>query len=234
MTQIPFYAIMDKTNPGGLSSGYEVAMEGIFITIEGGDGSGKSTQIDLLTKYFDGIGYDVLLTREPGGTVISEKIREIILDKNHMEMVDMTEALLYAASRAQHVQEFIIPNVHAGKVVICDRYVDSSVVYQGYARGLGIEAIEAINSYATAGLSPDLTILLDLPPEIGLQRKKHQRALDRLELQADSFHMKVSEGYRILAKRHPERILSVDATQSIERIHEIIKEAINIRVGVGS
>ena len=201
-------------------------MEGIFITIEGGDGSGKSTQIDLLMTYFNEHGYEVLLTREPGGTVISEKIREIILDKDHMEMADMTEALLYAAARAQHVQEYIIPNVNKGKVVICDRYVDSSVVYQGFARGLGIDEVEQINHYATLGLTPNLTILLDLPPEIGLARKKNQQALDRLELASDSFHMKVSEGYRILARRHEDRILSVDATQSIEAIHEVIVTAI--------
>ena len=205
-------------------------MRGLFITIEGGDGSGKSTQIDLLTAYFDQHGYEVLLTREPGGTIISEKIRGIILDKDHMEMADMTEALLYAAARAQHVQEYIIPNVTSGKMVICDRYVDSSVVYQGHARGLGIDAVEAINSYATVGLTPDLTILLDLPPDVGLQRKKQQKALDRLELQADSFHIKVAEGYRLLAKRHPERILSIDATQSIEDIHQIIVKAINAKI----
>lgn len=207
-------------------------MEGLFITIEGGDGSGKTTQIDLLMQYFDDHGYEVLLTREPGGTVISEKIREIILDKNHMEMADMTEALLYAASRAQHVQEFIIPNVNKGKVVICDRYVDSSVVYQGYARGLGIDTVEQINHYATLGLTPNLTILLDLPPEIGLARKKSQRALDRLELAADSFHLKVTEGYRILAKRHPDRILSIDATQSIDSIHQEIIKAIKDKMAV--
>lgn len=201
-------------------------MEGIFITIEGGDGSGKSTQIDLLVTYFDQNGYEVLLTREPGGTVISEKIREIVLDKDHMEMADMTEALLYAAARAQHVQEFIIPNVKKGKVVICDRYVDSSVVYQGYARGLGIDEVEQINHYATLGLTPNMTILLDLPPEIGLARKKNQQALDRLELASDNFHMKVSEGYRILAERHKDRILSVDATQTIEEIHQVIVTAI--------
>lgn len=201
-------------------------MKGLFITIEGGDGSGKTTQIDLLMKYFDQEGFDVLLTREPGGTVISEKLREIILDKEHMEMADMTEALLYAAARAQHVHEFIIPNINKGKVVICDRFVDSSVVYQGYARELGIDTIETINEFATLGLKPDLTILLDLPADIGLARKKNQKALDRLELAADAFHIKVNEGYKILAHKHPERILAVDATQSIEAIHEIIIEAI--------
>lgn len=197
-------------------------MKGLFITIEGGDGSGKTTQIDLLTKYFNENGYEVLLTREPGGTIISEKIRDIILDKEHMEMSDITETLLYAAARAQHVHEFIEPNIKAGKVVICDRFVDSSVVYQGYARGVGIDEVENINSYAILGVMPDLTILLDLPADIGLDRKKSQGALDRLELQEDTFHIKVNEGYKILAKRHSDRILSVDATKPIEAIHKVI------------
>jgi len=202
-------------------------MKGIFITIEGGDGSGKSTQIDLLMSYFNEHGFSVLLTREPGGTSISEKIREVILDSNNMEMANMTEVLLYAAARAQHVAEFIKPNIENGKVVICDRFVDSSVVYQGYARDVGIDAVENINSYATQGLLPDLTILLDLPPDLGLSRKKNQQALDRLELQSDTFHLRVNEGYRLLAKRHPSRILVVDATKSIEDIHLIILEAIH-------
>ncbi|VDN47720.1 thymidylate kinase [Petrocella atlantisensis] len=201
-------------------------MKGIFITIEGGDGSGKSTQIDLLMSYFDEHGFKVLLTREPGGTPISEKIRAVILDSNNMEMDNMTEVLLYAAARAQHVAEFIKPSIEQGKVVICDRFVDSSVVYQGYARGVGIDAVENINSYATLGLIPDLTILLDLPPDLGLFRKKNQQALDRLELESDAFHLKVNEGYRLLAKRHQNRILTVDATKSIEDIHQIILEAI--------
>jgi len=201
-------------------------MRGLFITIEGGDGSGKSTQIDLLVKYFDEHEIDVLLTREPGGTAISEKIRELVLDKEHIEMDNMTEALLYAASRAQHVAEFIIPNINKGRVVICDRFVDSSVVYQGYARELGIEVVENINSYATLGLAPDLTILLDLPADIGLARKKNQQSLDRLELAADDFHIKVNEGYKILAKRHQDRILCIDATKSIEEIHRIVIEAL--------
>lgn len=203
-------------------------MKGIFITIEGGDGSGKSTQIDLLMSYFDEHGFKVLLTREPGGTAISEKIREVILDSNNIEMDNMTEVLLYAAARAQHVAEFIKPNIEQGKVVICDRFVDSSVVYQGYARGVGIDAVEDINSYATLGLIPDLTILLDLPPDLGLFRKKNQQALDRLELESDAFHLKVNEGYRLLAKRHQNRILTIDATKSIEDIHQIILEAIKV------
>lgn len=201
-------------------------MKGLFITIEGGDGSGKSTQIDLLKKYFEDKGYDVILTREPGGTVISEDIRRIILNKDYMEMSDMTEALLYAASRAQHVYEVILPSIQKGKIVICDRYVDSSVVYQGYARGLGIQEVEDINNYATGKLQPNLTILLELTAEEGLSRKKSQRALDRLELQKYDFHKKVSEGYNILAKRHKDRMLAIDATKDIRDIHNIIVHSI--------
>lgn len=204
-------------------------MKGLFITIEGGDGSGKTTQIELLMNYLNLQGYKVCLTREPGGTIISEKIRTIILDKTHAEMADMTEALLYAASRAQHVHEFIIPKMKEGYMVICDRFVDSSVVYQGYARGLGIENIEIINRYATLGLEPDLTVLLDIPAEEGLIRKKSQQSLDRLELQADKFHIMVSEGYRKLANRHKERILSIDANQSIDTIHKTIVKVLEAK-----
>jgi len=197
-------------------------MRGLFITIEGGDGSGKTTQIKLLMAYLKETGQQIYLTREPGGTQISEEIREIILNTKHMEMADITEALLYAAARAQHVHEVILPKLEGGYSVICDRFVDSSVVYQGYARGIGIDEVEEINGYATLGLTPDLTILLDLPAEEGLRRKKQQQVLDRLELQADSFHIKVSEGYRLLAKRHQERILSIDAMKSMDDIHQII------------
>lgn len=146
-------------------------MKGLFITIEGGDGSGKSTQINLIEKYFVEKGYNVVLTREPGGTVIGEHIREIILNNDYMEMSDITEALLYAAARAQHVEQLIKPSINKEKIVICDRFVDSSIVYQGYARGIGIEEIENINNYATKGLKPDLTILLDLPAKMGLKEK---------------------------------------------------------------
>lgn len=199
-------------------------MKGLFITIEGGDGSGKSTQIDRLRHYLEDKNMEVVLTREPGGTVISEAIRGIVLNSAYMEMSDTTEALLYAASRAQHVEEFIKPTLEAGKVVICDRFVDSSVIYQGYARGLGMDHIEKINSYATGGLEPDLTILLDIDAEEGLKRKKDQRELDRLELQKFELHKKVSEGYRILAKKHPQRIHAIDALLPVETIHaEVIK-----------
>lgn len=201
-------------------------MKGIFITIEGGDGSGKSTQIALLKGYMEEKGHQVLLTREPGGTRISEAIREIILEKTYSEMDNMTEALLYAAARAQHVAEFIMPNLEAGRIVICDRYVDSSMVYQGFARGLG-EPVKVINEYATRHLKPDLTILLDLSHEEGIRRKKEQQELDRLEMEKAEFHKLVSDGYRILAKENPDRILSIDATLPVKEIHDRIRNKIN-------
>ncbi|MCT4542764.1 MAG: dTMP kinase [Vallitalea sp.] len=206
-------------------------MKGLFISIEGADGSGKSTQIELLRNYLEKNNYKSVLTREPGGTIISEAIRNIILDKKYMEMSDMTEALLYAASRAQHVEEYIKPLLEKGNIVICDRFVDSSVVYQGYARGLGISCIENINKYATKGLEPDITILLDINAEEGIKRKKNQRELDRLELQKLEFHKKVSEGYRELSNMYPNRIKRIDASKSVEDIsNEIIstvKQLIN-------
>ncbi len=208
-------------------------MRGRFISIEGGDGSGKTTQIQLLIKKLEEEGIDILFTREPGGTVISEKIRSLILDPAHIEMKDMTEALLYASARAQLVGEVIKPAIEEGKTVICDRFVDSSVVYQGHARELGIETIEDINSYAIRGLYPDLTILLDIDPDEGLHRKKSQKELDRMEMQALDFHKKVSEGYRLLAIRHADRIFSVDATQDIETIHRSIMAEMKRRFGYG-
>ena len=193
---------------------------GLFITFEGGDGSGKSTQIDLLMAYIDKFWEGtVLLTREPGGTQISEKIREILIDKDNKEMTDRAEALGYAMSRAQHVEEFIEPNLAKGNSVICSRFTDSSVVYQGHARGLGVEEVEAINAFATNGLQPDITILLDIPAKVGLARKKNQQEMDRLELAGLDFHEKVNEGYRYLAARYVGRTRVIDATLSINEIN---------------
>ncbi|QUI21070.1 dTMP kinase [Vallitalea pronyensis] len=209
-------------------------MKGLFITIEGADGSGKSTQIERLRRYLEDKQYEVVLTREPGGTVISEAIRHIVLNKDYMEMSDTTEALLYAASRAQHVEQFIKPLLSQGKVVICDRFVDSSVIYQGYARGLGMDDIEEINRYATGGLQPDLTILLDIDAEEGLKRKKDQQELDRLELQKFEFHKKVSQGYKKLAQKHPERIYAIDGLLPVELIHEEVVNVIEKKLNVNN
>lgn len=197
-------------------------MKGLFISMEGPDGSGKSTQIDLLKKYFNDKGIECIITREPGGTNISEKVRGIILDKNNSEMDYMTELLLYASARAQLVAEVIIPALNEGKCVISDRFVDSSAVYQGIARGLGIETVYEVNKYATRGRFPDKTFLLDLPAEAGIARKKKQAELDRLESEKLEFHQRVAEGYREMAARYPERIVKLDATKTVEEIHEAI------------
>ena len=200
-------------------------MRGLFISMEGSDGSGKTTQIELLKEYFLNKGYEVIITREPGGTQISEKIRDIILDVNNKALSNMTEALLYAASRAQHVEEKIKPALENGKIVISDRFVDSSIVYQGYARGIGIDIVESINNFAIQGFMPDITFFFDIEPEFAMKRKAKQKSLDRLEQEHILFHNKVYEGYKILLKKYPKRIKSIDARQSIDNIFEqIIKE----------
>ncbi len=204
-------------------------MRGIFITMEGPDGSGKSTQLELLKRYLSEKGYEIVITREPGGTKISEAVREIILNKDFTEMSYMTEALLYASARAQLVSEVIKPALEAGKAVISDRFVDSSAVYQGMARGLGVENVYKINEFALQGIMPELTIHLDLPAEVGISRKNDQKELDRMELEAIDFHEKVADGYRRLAKLDPKRIYTIDATQSIEAIHgQIVDKIENI------
>jgi dTMP kinase len=202
------------------------SMKGIFVTFEGPDGSGKTTQVNLLKEYFNSLGYNVLITREPGGTPISEKIRDLILDPENKEMGAVCEALLYAAARAQHMHELIIPALDMGKMVICDRFVDSSIVYQGYARGLGEEMVEIINGYAIQGRTPDRTFLITIPPETGIERKNSDGALDRLEQEDIQFHKKVFEGYNRLKGKY-DRILHIDGTQDINKIQGIIRQDIN-------
>ncbi len=189
---------------------------GIFISIEGPDGSGKSTQIENIKKFFADKNIEILFTREPGGTAIGERIREIILDNNCSEMDYMAEAMLYAASRAQHVAQKIRPALEAGKTVICDRFVDSSIAYQGYGRKLG-KAVEVINGYAIGDCIPDVTFLMKLDPTVGKKRigDAHQ---DRLEKEKDAFHREVFNGYLELEKAHPERIFGIDASRSIDDI----------------
>ena len=201
-------------------------MRGIFITMEGPDGAGKTTQIEALSAYLREQGYEVLITREPGGTAISEAVRGILLDPAYKEMKPETELLLYASARAQLVGEVIGPAVDAGKAVISDRFVDSSVVYQGIARGLGVETVYEVNRPAIGAYMPDVTILLDLPAEVGIARKKNQAELDRMEQESLEFHKKVAEGYRTLAKRDPERIQTIDATLPIDTICDMIKSKV--------
>ena len=198
-------------------------MKGIFLTMEGPDGSGKSTQIVKLKTYLEANGYpDVVVTREPGGTAISEAVRNILLDRSYAEMDDHTEALLYAAARAQLVAQVIKPALEEGKAVISDRFVDSSAVYQGMARGLGVEKIYELNGFAMQDIWPDLTIHLDLPAEVGLARARSRAQLDRMEAQSTAFHEKVAQGYRDLAALAPERIVTIDAAGDIEAIHAAI------------
>lgn len=204
---------------------------GLFISIEGPDGSGKSTQLNNIKTFFEKKGIETVFTREPGGTPIGEKIRELLLDNSNKEMDSMTEAMLYAAARAQHVAQVIKPAIAAGKVVVCDRFVDSSIAYQGFGRQLG-ESVEIINSYAVAGCMPDLTILLKLDPSVGKHRIE-SRTQDRLELEKDAFHRAVFEGYLELEKMWPERIVGLDASRSISEIREdIYKKLEEILEGV--
>ena len=201
-------------------------MRGIFISMEGPDGSGKCTQLELLQAYLEGKGYEIIITREQGGTKISEAVREIILNKDYTEMGYMTEALLYASARAQLVSEVIKPALDSGKAVISDRFVDSSAVYQGMARGLGVDNVYKINEFAIQGVMPDLTIHLDLPAKVGIGRKNEQKELDRMELETIDFHEKVAEGYRELARKSPDRIYTIDAALPIQDIHKIIVDKV--------
>ncbi len=202
---------------------------GLFITFEGPDGSGKTTQIEKLRTHIIEKGYDAILTREPGGTAISEKIREIILDKHNMEMDYMTEALLYAASRAQHVAQVIKPALAEGRAVICDRFMDSSIVYQGYGRKLG-DCVRVINEYAVNGSFPDITFLLKVDPEIGKGRIKAEEQ-DRLELEKMDYHKAVFQAYEELEKQYPERIIGIDASRGIDEISKEIQEHIDRLLG---
>ncbi|MFA5637983.1 MAG: dTMP kinase [Anaerovoracaceae bacterium] len=196
--------------------------KGLFITIEGPDGSGKSTQLKKLCSFLKKRRADFVFTREPGGTAVGERIREIVLDKNHPEMDDLTEAMLYAAQRTQHVREMILPALKEGKIVICDRFVDSSLVYQGYARGLG-EDVKTINDMAIKGAVPDITFLIMVDPETGRRRMK-ERDMDRLEQLAEDFHERVYEGYMKLAEKEPNRFFIVDGSLSPNEVFEKIKE----------
>ena len=202
--------------------------KGLFITFEGGDGAGKSTQIERLKGYLEEQGYEVLLTREPGGTNVGEKIREVLLDPANVEMDPMTETMLYAAARAQLVAEVIRPALHKGMIVISDRFLDSSLAYQAWGRELGSSVLE-INSYGIGDCMPDLTVYLRVDPDTGRKRIR-QREQDRIESETEQFHQKVFNGYEQLCKDYPERIFRVDASRSIEDIEMTIRTEVKRRI----
>ena len=200
----------------------------MFITIEGPEGSGKTTATNKVVEELEKRGYQIVRTREPGGTPIAEQIRNVILDKNNTTMDARTEALLYAAARRQHLVEKVWPATKEGKVVICDRYIDSSLAYQGGARGLGIENIININMFATEDTWPDLTLLFDIEPELGLARiaANANREVNRLDLEKIDFHKRVRNTFLELAKRQPNRFVIIDASKSQEEVYQAALDAI--------
>lgn len=196
---------------------------GYFITVEGGEGAGKTTLISRLHERMVGeTGRNIVVTREPGGIPIAEAIRAVILDRTHTRMDGRTEALLYAAARRQHLVEKVMPALARGDIVICDRFVDSSLAYQGHARGLGIREVWEINRFATEDCMPHLTLLLDIEPEAGLARisADHGREVNRLDMESLAFHRKVREGYRLVADMFPERIVTLDASLPPDQLAE--------------
>ena len=204
----------------------------MFITLEGPEGSGKTTAVESAVKALEAQGYQIVRTREPGGTPISEQIRNVILDKANTKMDPRTEALLYAASRRQHLVEKVWPALKEGKIVVCDRYLDSSLAYQGGARKLGVDNVLEVNMFATEGTFPDLTLLFDIEPELGLARisANANREVNRLDLEKLDFHKTVRNTFLELANRYPERFVIIDASKSKEEVANKTLEVILSRL----
>ena len=199
-------------------------MKGLFIAFEGPDGCGKSTQIRFLAEHLEQAGLNVVQTREPGGSPIAEKIREVVLSRENEGMAAMTEALLYAAARAEHVHKVIAPAIEAGKVVLCDRFVDSSIAYQGYGRMLGAKTVWRINEAAVDGYMPDVTVFLNVPPERAFERMNENKEYDRLEIEDISFHRRAYEGYQELSKKPG--VIVVEARGTKYETREAIRQQI--------
>jgi len=204
-------------------------MPGKFVTFEGGEGCGKTTQLRRLLKLALEVGIDAVATREPGGTALGGQLREVLLEAKHdRPIVDRAELLLFAADRAQHIDEFILPHLERGALVLCDRYVDSTIAYQGYGRGLDRDTIDRLNYIATGGLESDLTIWLDVSPDIGLARTRDRGKINRIEREDIEFFDRVREGYAKLAQTHGDRIVRVESTGAIDavagQIWQIFKE----------
>jgi dTMP kinase len=206
----------------------------MLITFEGPDGSGKTTQIHLLAEWLRERGYDVVLTREPGGTDIGDQIRGVLHDPHNTAMDARTEFLLYSASRAQHVAQRIRPALAAGKIVISDRYADSTLAYQGYGRGLDLETLQTITAFATKGLAPDLTLYLDIAPQAGLQRRQTGGdEWNRMDAQTPEFYQRVRAGYLELVKQEPERWAVINAARSVEEVQAEIRALVQARLDAG-
>ncbi len=209
-------------------------MEGIFITFEGPDGSGKTTQLKLLANYLIEKGYDVVTTRDPGGTIISDKIREILLRPDYIDLKNQTEILLYAASRAQLVHEVIIPALNQGKIVLSDRFIDASIAYQAYGLAIDKNIIEEINMFASSGLKPHRTYLLSIKPKIGRERvlarniSEFSDTLDRIEQKDIEYHQRVLNGFNELAENNKARIIKIDGEQSVDKIFQSIMSDLEI------
>jgi dTMP kinase len=203
-------------------------MKGIFITFEGPDGAGKTTILNMLSEEFREKGIEAVFTREPGGIRIAEQIREVILNKENTEMDSRTEALLYAAARRQHIVEKVIPALNEGKVIICDRFIDSSLAYQGFAREIGVDDVYSINMFAIDGVMPGVTLYFDIEPERGLMRISGNdgREVNRLDLEKMDFHLKVQQGYKHLIDKFPERIKVINADQSLDDVYRDVKEVL--------
>ncbi|MDD4212064.1 MAG: dTMP kinase [Bacilli bacterium] len=194
-------------------------MRGLFITFEGTEGSGKTTIIEAIWNHLTSLGYDCIKTREPGGSVISEEIRHVILDPKNTKMDAKTEVLLYAASRRQHLIEVVLPALARGTIVLCDRYVDSSLAYQGCARDIGFQEVYELNQFAIQKQMPDLTLYIDVRPEVGLARiQSNHRIQDRLDLEAIDFHKKVYAGYEEVLRRFPERVIRINGEQTVPQV----------------
>jgi dTMP kinase len=201
--------------------------QGSFFAFEGIDGCGKSTQVSLLKEKLNGVGYSVDVTREPGGTVISERIREILIDPQYSEMNDECEILLYLAARAQHVHQRIIPALESGKIVLCDRFQLATFAYQGYGRGFPLERLIELNAFATGTNAPDVTFVFDISVEEAFSRmKKMNKLKDRLESAGDEFFHRIRNGYLELGRRDPARVAIINAQRSIEEIHQELMERI--------
>jgi dTMP kinase len=207
-------------------------MNGKLIVFEGVEGCGKTTQMQLCCEWLQSLGIEVVVTREPGGTQLGLELRRLLLEKSEDKPVaEITELLLYAADRAQHIAQELQPNLAAGKYILCDRYTDSTVAYQGYGRGLNMSLIDQLNQIATGGLTSDLTIWLDVDVEVGLQRKRgSEPSLDRIEQETIAFHRRVQQGYADLAAANSSRIMRIDGSLSKETVHHLIKEILSVNI----